>query len=260
MKIQRKRTGPILSTAITAAVAGTALADKHMQKLLRAGESFDVLYADPPWNYGRSSASNSGKAAPQKHYPCMSTGDIAGLPIKQISAKDAVMLLWAPNCLLVDGIRVLSAYGFKYKTHIVWAKPTHCPSNGLVLPTHEILLVGYRGKGVKRAFGQRCIRSVFAMPKGGKRLRHSEKPEHFAAEIERVFPEARKIELFARRRRRGWTVWGNQSSPGTNPLLTRGRAEGRSRSVASATIAVTSSRRRHARSTAAAGGRRGGAV
>lgn len=205
-------------TKTVRASKATHTAAKHLERLIRLKKKYGVVYADPAWNYGRSSSVNGGYAAPQKHYSCMSTEEIAAIPIRTLAADDAVLYLWIPNSLLIHGIAVMKVWGFKYKTSIVWGKPNHCPTSGVVLPTHETLLVGVRGKGVRCAAGERRIRSLYTTPAGSPRLRHSEKPAHFAAEIARVHPDAKKIELFARTRRRGWTVWGNQSSPGTTPL------------------------------------------
>jgi N6-adenosine-specific RNA methylase IME4 len=160
---------------------------------------FQVIYADPPWQLGNPES----KWSPEQHYPTLPTATIKELPVP--AATDAVLFLWAVSSLLPDALEVLSAWGFTYKTTLVWVKP----SIGLgawVRHRHELLLIGQRGTHPAPT-PRRRPDSVLEAPRG----RHSEKPAHTHTLIERMYPNARRLELFARGApRTGWTAWGNE--------------------------------------------------
>ncbi len=164
---------------------------------------FSVVYADPPWEY-----QNSGLAgAAEDHYSTMPTLDICDLPVEMRLADNAVCFLWVTNPLLIDGLAVLSAWGFDYKTNFVWVKdkPT---SRGLAFycrGQHELLLVGARGSLLPDK-GDLPV-SVIQVAKRA----HSRKPEEARAIIESMYPDGVRVELFARdAERNGWTLWGNE--------------------------------------------------
>jgi N6-adenosine-specific RNA methylase IME4 len=173
--------------------------------IARRGQRFSVVYADPAWDYGQTKAPTSS-VAPHIHYPVMSTEAIKALPVASIAAKDAVLWLWVPNCLLLDGLEVVKAWGFAYVTTSVWVKPYAPPTPGSVRPRHETLIVAKRGAGL--AFKGAPSVSVFdgKIPKGA----HSKKPDFFADEIDRLYPNTARVELFCRQARRGWVALGNQ--------------------------------------------------
>jgi N6-adenosine-specific RNA methylase IME4 len=160
---------------------------------------FQVIYADPPWR----SQSPYSDWAPEAHYPTMALDEIMAFPVP--AADDAVLYLWAVNGLLPEAFQVMGAWGFTYKATIVWAKP----SIGLgqwVRNCHEPLLVGRKGNFPLPAEADRPA-SVIRAPRG----RHSEKPPVFYELIERAYPRASKLELFARGvPRNGWNAWGNE--------------------------------------------------
>ena len=161
---------------------------------------FQLIYADPPWQLGNP----DGQNAPENHYPTMALEEICALHVP--AADDCLLLLWAVNCLLPEALQVLDAWGFTYKTDIVWVKA----SIGLgrwVRNRHETLLLATRGKLPlpESAFPD----SVLEAPRG----RHSEKPARLAELIEQTWPQLSKLELFARTARPGWAAWGNQLQP-----------------------------------------------
>jgi N6-adenosine-specific RNA methylase IME4/ParB-like chromosome segregation protein Spo0J len=159
---------------------------------------FQVIYADPPWQLPGDPES---AFAPENHYPTMPLADITALTVP--AADEALLFLWAVNCLLPQALEVMAGWGFTYVTNLVWVKP----SIGLgrwVRNRHELLLVGRKG-GFPAP--EHLPDSVVEAARG----RHSEKPACVYGLIERMCPGASKVELFARGKPRpGWIFWGNE--------------------------------------------------
>lgn len=164
-------------------------------------ELYSVLYADPPWRYQAGTTTDSRVI--ENQYPTLSIEDICALPIAERCTEDAVLFLWAPAPLLPQALRVVSAWGFEYKTSAVWVKP-HIGMGYYFRVRHEFLLVATRGTGMTPAPANRRD-SVFTT---GERLPHSEKPEDVRQAIEAMYPGLAKLELFARTSAPGWAVWG----------------------------------------------------
>ena len=163
---------------------------------------FSVVYADPPWQYN-----NSGLAgAAAGHYPTMPTDDLCDLQIAEHLAENATLFLWVTNPLLIDGLAVLSAWAFDYKTNFVWVKDRECYGKlGFYnYGQHELLMVGVRGSHLPTEGSL-----VPSLIDAAKR-EHSRKPDEAYAIIEAMYPDARRLELFARATREGWTSWGNE--------------------------------------------------
>jgi N6-adenosine-specific RNA methylase IME4/ParB-like chromosome segregation protein Spo0J len=160
---------------------------------------FEVIYPDCPWQMGNP----DGPYAPENYYPTMPLAEIKALEIP--SAADAICFLWAVNSLLPEALEVLAAWGFEYKTNFAWVKPS--PALGRWhRGRHELLLVGTKGD-FPAPEPEDCPESVIEAPRG----RHSEKPACVYELLERMYPEASKLELFARGKPRpGWTAWGNE--------------------------------------------------
>ena len=163
---------------------------------------YSVLLADPPWRY-EAGPTPPGDAV-ENHYPTMPTADICALPVPALAAEDAALFLWATSPKLAEAVDVLRAWGFELRSSAVWVKPSIGPGYWF-RQRHELLLVGVRGKFRPPANKQRRD-SVFEAP----RAKHSEKPAAVQAWIEQAFPGESKIELFARKPRDGWAVWGNE--------------------------------------------------
>jgi N6-adenosine-specific RNA methylase IME4 len=181
---------------------------------LPIGKKYSVLLADPPWDYGMSNERSGSRVLPHNHYPTMSTAAICAMDVKAMVTKDAALYIWCPASLLEDGIAVLQAWGFEYKTCWVWHKTGSkltC-AGGDALAHHELLLVGKRGKGLTIASTKARQSSVFDAPV----TKHSAKPAVVHERLERLYPKVvNRIELFARDGRTGWDVWGNQSGKAT---------------------------------------------
>jgi N6-adenosine-specific RNA methylase IME4 len=159
---------------------------------------FDIILADPPWTYEFPHRGN-----PQDHYQTMSLDDIKALQVP--SADNAILFLWTTIAKLVESLEVMKNWGFTYRSHIVWAKD----KIGLgyyVRGQHELLLIGKKGNETPTPAEANRPRSIFQAPRG----RHSEKPELVYDIVEKMYPNRKYLELFARNKRPGWTAWGNE--------------------------------------------------
>lgn len=148
------------------------------------------------------------------HYATMATSEIAAMPVRDLAAENAHLYLWATAAMLPDALDVMNAWGFGYRTAAVWVKVTAAGApDGRGLGNyhrnaHELLLFGVRGR-LSTAVQQPNV--IMERKRG-----HSRKPETAYRLIERASP-APRLELFARRRRRGWTVWGDGLETRTRP-------------------------------------------
>lgn len=163
---------------------------------------FPVIYADPPWQYEHP-ISDSRRI--ENQYPTMDTESICALPVSEISAPDAILFLWATTPMLKHGLEVMSAWGFEYRTSMVWVKPSIGPGQW-VRQRHEYLLIGVKGY-IPTPKGENKPDSVIEAP----RNEHSQKPEVVYEIIESMYPEFDKVELFCRQPRINWVAWGNES-------------------------------------------------
>ncbi|MCW5696721.1 MAG: S-adenosylmethionine-binding protein [Bauldia sp.] len=183
-----------------------------------AGRRFRTVVADPPWRF----ANRTGKIAPEhrrfRRYQTMSTEEICQLPLPQFVSDPAHLYLWVPNALLPDGLRVMQAWGFNYKSNIVWHKVRKDGgSDGRGVGFYfrnvtELLLFGIRGKGARTEPPGRSQVNYIS----SRKREHSRKPDEQYTIIESCSPGP-YIELFARGDRNGWTSWGDQSGTDYQP-------------------------------------------
>lgn len=173
---------------------------------------FATFVADPPWHYGNSSTRN----AAAKHYPTMTLDEICDLDIVPTRAADKSHLyLWTTSSHLPEAFSVMEAWGFDYKTYLVWVKPQIGMGNYFRVST-ELVLFGVRG-GMRT--NDRSLRNHFT----ADRRKHSAKPLEFHDLVMKASPGP-YMELFSRcaadelltgctcsKCRLGWAVWGNQS-------------------------------------------------
>ena len=139
-------------------------------------------------------------------YGTMGLEDIVTLPVADLTTETAHLYLWVPNALLPEGLRVLQAWGFEYKTNLMWVKRgLKKPGSGFyVRGRHELLFVCTRGSFTPPARLSPPIGSVIE----AEVREHSTKPDEQYEVIERLYPGCNRLELFARRRREGWHAWG----------------------------------------------------
>ena len=172
---------------------------RDLDLLLRNGVRFTTVYADPPWPYSNTAA----RGAAENHYRTMSMEDILNEPIKDLVADNAHLHLWTTNAFLREAFDVIHAWGFRFKSCLVWVKPQLGMGNYWRV-SHEFLLLGVRGN---LPFREKTIRSWQSV----RRTIHSRKPFLFRELIERVSPGP-YLELYGREEHpsSGWTVYGNQ--------------------------------------------------
>jgi N6-adenosine-specific RNA methylase IME4 len=174
---------------------------------LPAGQ-YRVVYADPPWQYGdeRTSLAGYSDSAAAAQYPTMPLADICAMDVKAMAAPDAVLFLWATFPLLPEGLEVVKAWGFTYKTAFVWDKQRANMGN-YHNACAELLLVATRGSCTPE------IDTRFPQVQAYGRARHSEKPEDWRRVIDGMYPSGPRIELFRRGDApAGWVVWGNEAA------------------------------------------------
>ena len=182
--------------------------ERRDEKLASLGDAarlsgrFSVFYADPPW---QDEFGNSGRQT-ELHYPVMDLDAIKALPVAEISADDAVLYLWALPHMRRQADEVMKAWGFEYRSEIIWVKDK-IGIGQWVRNQHETLLIGRRGAFPPPPEAVRSP-SVIMAPRGD----HSAKPDIFAELIERFYPNLPKIELFRRGPARpGWSAWGTEA-------------------------------------------------
>jgi N6-adenosine-specific RNA methylase IME4 len=172
---------------------------RNLDELLEQETKFSTIYADPPWPYRNTAA----RGAAENHYRTMTLEDICAMPARTLAAENAHLHIWTTNAFLREAFDVIRAWGFCYKSCLVWIKPQLGMGNYWRV-SHEYLLLGVRGN---LPFREHTYRSwVMA-----QRTIHSRKPFVFRALIERVSPGP-YLELFGREEQpnTGWTIFGNQ--------------------------------------------------
>lgn len=159
---------------------------------------FDVVYADCPWRYDFSKKTADSIEA---HYPTMAVEDIMNLHVP--SAKNSVLFLWATAPKLIEALSVMSAWGFQYKTNIVWDKE-RIGLGYWSRVQHEHLLIGTKGHFPPPAYIFRES-SVYRE----KKTKHSRKPDHIREWINSAYGGVSRLELFGREEHAGWVTVGN---------------------------------------------------
>lgn len=162
---------------------------------------FGVIYADPPWRYDFAETENREI---ENQYPTMDVAEICALPVADMAASDAVLFLWATSPKLTEALQVVNAWGFDYRTCMVWVKDK-IGMGYYARQRHELLLIAKKGNPAVPEPSNRPD-SVIIAP----RTQHSVKPPEVYEAIERMYPGGGWVELFARAQRPGWVVWGNQ--------------------------------------------------
>ena len=183
-------------------------------ELLRVAKDgrYGTILADPPWRF----QNRTGKMAPEhrrlSRYDTMTLDDIKALPVANVTADIAHLYLWVPNALLPEGIAVLQAWGFEYKTNLVWHKvrkdggPDGRGVGFYFRNVTELVLFGIKGKNARTlAPGRRQVNFIAT-----RKREHSRKPDELYEVIEEC-SRGPYLELFARGTRKNWTAFGNES-------------------------------------------------
>lgn len=184
------------------------------------GRKFGTILADPPWRF----AHRTGKVAPEHNrltrYGTMAIEEIKALPVAEAAADVSHLYLWVPNALLPEGLAVMQAWGFRYKTNIVWHKirkdggPDGRGVGFYFRNVTELILFGVRGKNARTLNSARRQVNFIA----SRKREHSRKPDEQYSLIEACSPGP-FLELFARGKRlnRDWVVWGNEANDAYYP-------------------------------------------
>ena len=171
---------------------------------------YSTILADPPWQF----QNRTGKMAPEHkrllRYPTMELKEILELPVPKLAAAKSHLYLWVPNALLQEGLKVMEAWGFTYKSNLVWYKvrkdggPDGRGVGFYFRNVTELVLFGVRGSMRTLQPGRTQVNLLFT-----RKREHSRKPDEFYDIIEACSPGP-YLELFARFRRAGWDQWGNE--------------------------------------------------
>lgn len=182
-----------------------------MEDLLRVVSGrFGTILIDPPWRF----MNRTGKVGPEhkrlRRYSTMSFEEIAALPVGQLALPKSHLYLWCPNALLLEALTIMKAWGFTYKTNIVWYKvrkdggPDGRGVGFYFRNVTELLLFGVKGQLRTLKPGRSKVNILIT-----RKQEHSRKPDEIYNIIEQCSPGP-YLELFARFRRKGWVQWGDQ--------------------------------------------------
>jgi N6-adenosine-specific RNA methylase IME4 len=185
--------------------------------------SYGTILADPPWRF----SNRTGKMAPEHQrllrYQTLSFQEIKQMSVGDVAAPQSHLYLWIPNALLAEGLETMKAWGFEYKTNLVWFKirkdggPDGRGVGFYFRNVTELVLFGVKGKFRTLAPGRRQVNILRSRKKG-----HSRKPDELYDIIESCSPGP-YLELFARSSRPNWSSWGNEvdgvSLPGDRIVL-----------------------------------------
>ncbi|TAI99835.1 MT-A70 family methyltransferase [Pectobacterium versatile] len=199
-------------------------------------EPYQLIYCDPPWQY----SNKASRGAAVNHYPTMSLTELTRLPIQDIAADDAILVMWYTGNFALEAIKLAEAWGFDVRTMkgFTWVKlnqlaekhitktlrerqelgpldysdfiyllneQTRMNGGNYTRANTEDALIAVRGKGLERL--DAAVKQVVYAPLG----KHSEKPEEVRHKLSQLYGPVNRIELFARQSIGGWDTWGNES-------------------------------------------------
>lgn len=186
----------------------TAVAEEFSREV--TGE-FRTILADPPWKF----ANSTGKIAPEHkrltRYSTLSLEEIKLIPVNKVTAATCHLYLWVPNALIQEGLEVMKAWGFTYKTNIIWYKirkdggPDGRGVGFYFRNVTEMVLFGVKGKYRTLNPGRNQVNIIRS-----QKREHSRKPDELYEIIENC-SDGPYLEMFARGARENWVVWGNQA-------------------------------------------------
>jgi len=176
--------------------------------------NYNIIYADPPWKFSSKELQKyDGQrfTSMDKHYETQSKNWIKNLPVKDITKEDCALFMWSTDAHIKEAIETIEVWGFKYITvAFVWEKKTSTGKTvanlgAWTMKNYEICLLGTKGAMLK----YKKINNIYQKVEA-KRTKHSKKPEQVRTNIELLFGNLPRIELFAREKHEGWDAWGNE--------------------------------------------------
>lgn len=174
-------------------------------------KGYKTILADPPWRF----TNRTGKVAPEhkrlNRYDTLSLEEIKEIPVSLVAGESSHLYLWVPNALLPEGLEVMKAWGFQYKSNLIWHKvrkdggPDGRGVGFYFRNTTEVILFGIRGRMRTLSHGRKQVNIIRT-----QKQEHSRKPDEQYELIEKCSPGP-YLEIFARGKRNGWDVFGNQA-------------------------------------------------
>ena len=177
-------------------------------------KKYRIIYADPPWSFSSKELQKYNGVrftSMDKHYPTQSKDWIKNLPVKDIAEDESALFLWTTDAHIKEAIETIESWGFKYVTvAFVWEKKTKTGKTvanlgAWTMKNYEICLLGTKGAMLKH----KKVNNIYQKVEE-ERTKHSKKPYKVRQNIEKLFGEQTRIELFAREKVDGWDVWGNE--------------------------------------------------
>ena len=177
-------------------------------------KKYRIIYADPPWSFSSKELQKYKGVrftSMDKHYATQSKDWIKNLPVKDIAEDESALFLWTTDAHIKEAIETIESWGFKYVTvAFVWEKKTKTGKTvanlgAWTMKNYEICLLGTKGAMLKH----KKVNNIYQKVEE-ERTKHSKKPCKVRDNIERLFGEQKRIELFAREKAEGWDVWGNE--------------------------------------------------
>ena len=177
---------------------------------------YSIIYADPPWDYDGREQHNKkeGNVSAVNHYATVTLDDLKKIDVKKVCERNCLLFMWTSSPHLAQAIELMTAWGFEYKTiAFVWDKQKTNPGYYTVSSV-EVCLVGKMGT-IPSPRGPRNIRQFLSE----ERTKHSKKPDEIRNRIVQMFPTQKKLEMFAREKKDGWDVFGNEVEGSINMTL-----------------------------------------
>lgn len=186
---------------------------------------YQIVYADPPWNFNFQKRKGLSEEAKSNLYPTMKAEDILNLPVGSIAEDNCILFLWTMNSELPLALKCIERWGFTYKTvAFTWVKTTkntyHFGGGNWTRSNPEICLLATRGS-IKRI--SRSVRNLVISPLEG----HSKKPDSIREDIVSLVGNLPRVELFAREDVPGWDSWGNECNSSSMSMRVAMRGGGR---------------------------------
>jgi site-specific DNA-methyltransferase (adenine-specific) len=177
-------------------------------------KKYNVIYADPPWKFSSKELQTYGGkrfTSMDKHYPTQKKDWIEKLPVNSVADTDCALFMWTTDAHMEEAIKTIKAWGFKYVTvAFVWEKKTSTGKTAAnlgawTMKNYELCLLGTKGAMLKHKKINHIYQKVEA-----ERTKHSKKHHKVRENIEALFGDLPRLELFAREKREGWDAWGNE--------------------------------------------------
>ena len=181
-------------------------------------KKYEIIYADPAWSFGDRLRSSKKKADGkmdyrelERHYNTMSIKEMCEIPVNNITADNSVLFMWTTDAHLESAMKVINAWGFKYKTiGFIWNKKTNkgnqvCFMGKWTMKGSEICLLATKGKAHSMIEKHNVRQLVEA-----ERQKHSKKPDEVRNRIVKLLGNRPRLEMFCRESKQGWDVWGNE--------------------------------------------------